>query len=74
VDEADWPAETLARMTRGGAPEPQVVIAWGAGHWWAAICQQSSVIIRHGDAETGPWTAAVQPAFCAVESPTVHLA
>jgi hypothetical protein len=72
VDEADWPAETLTRMTRGFRAAGDDSL--GDGHWWAAICQQSSVIIRHGDAETGPWAAAVQPASGAVELPTVHLA
>jgi hypothetical protein len=46
----------------------------GDGHWSAAICQQSAGVIRHGEAETGPYAAAAQPAFDTVESPTVHLA
>ena len=58
---ADWPAETLTRMTRGsraaGDDSP------GDGHWWAAICQSSSGIIRDLHAETGPCAAAAQPAF-----------
>jgi hypothetical protein len=42
----------LPRMTRGSRAAGDDSL--GDGHWWAAICQQSSGIIRPGDAETGP--------------------
>ena len=33
-----------------------MIIVWATGTEWLAICQQSSGIIRHGDAETGSWS------------------
>lgn len=53
-DEADWPADTLTRMTRGSRAAGGDSL--GDGHWWAAICKQSSGITRQGHAETGPFS------------------